>query len=199
MTDQAPTVEPTDVPELLAVAWPPPIPANTRANATPQLTTHPTDHNQIADALTVLTQRVRMLDLAVAKWSMNTIWSPGAANVAVPYNLKDLDPMNMYGPPNFTVPYSGAYLCTATLFMGASAANQGAQIQVYRNGALAVRGTPSNSTGAQSIGSMVSVIMSLLAGDRVSFVANCVPVTLSTTYADSANNYASVAYLGQAS
>jgi len=49
MTD--PDVEPA------AATWPPPIPANTRANLTLQGDTHPTDHNQIADALTLLVGR----------------------------------------------------------------------------------------------------------------------------------------------
>jgi len=46
-----------DVVEPTAIAWPPPIPANTRANLTLQGDTHPTDHNQIADALTALVGR----------------------------------------------------------------------------------------------------------------------------------------------
>jgi hypothetical protein len=39
--------------------WPPTIPPNTRANSTPELDNHPSDHNVMADALTALVDRVR--------------------------------------------------------------------------------------------------------------------------------------------
>ena len=43
---------------MAIVAWPPPTPPNTRANATGQLDNHPSDHNRIADALDTIIARL---------------------------------------------------------------------------------------------------------------------------------------------
>lgn len=42
---------------MAVVAWPPPVPTNTRTNATPLMDLHAADHNAIADALDTLIAR----------------------------------------------------------------------------------------------------------------------------------------------
>jgi hypothetical protein len=43
------------------MTWPPVIPPNTRNNSTVSDTNHPTDHNQVSDALTAIVARVETL------------------------------------------------------------------------------------------------------------------------------------------
>jgi hypothetical protein len=46
---------------MAIVAWPPPVPVNTRTNATPLLDAHAADHNKMADALDTLVARATPL------------------------------------------------------------------------------------------------------------------------------------------
>lgn len=61
--------------------WPPVIPPATRANATPSIDTHPSDHNAISQALTDLVARVNPTAWAgfafAAGWqNSGGIWQP---------------------------------------------------------------------------------------------------------------------------
>lgn len=55
---------------MAVVAWPPPTPPNTRANATAQVDAHPLDHDRIADALDTLISRVGGLPVTF-RWGLN--------------------------------------------------------------------------------------------------------------------------------
>lgn len=59
------------------MAWPPPVPPATRANNSPQLDSHPSDHNLISAALTALFANVPQIRAAVA----NVTFSAGSAPV----------------------------------------------------------------------------------------------------------------------
>jgi hypothetical protein len=66
-------------PAVELAAWAPPtIPPNNRTNATPRDNNHPTDHNQIADALTALVA-------AVTPWA--NAYSPRYGSVASPWGI----------------------------------------------------------------------------------------------------------------
>lgn len=75
------------------MAWPPPIPPNTRQNTTPELDNHPSDHNLISNALTEISSRVVIAHGAAAVASVSiaaawtTVQSITIAPVTVPSRL----------------------------------------------------------------------------------------------------------------
>ena len=69
---------------MAVVAWPPPTPPNTRANATVALDAHPLDHDRIADALDTIVARLTPLaDVTVtAPVTVSATSGPTATTVA---------------------------------------------------------------------------------------------------------------------
>lgn len=63
--------------------WPPVIPPATRANATPQLDTHPSDHNAISAALTDLVTRVNALPAGHLAYVEQTVVQTGITPATV--------------------------------------------------------------------------------------------------------------------
>jgi hypothetical protein len=49
---------------MTVVAWPPPVPPNSRQNVTPIVDAHPADHNKIADALDTIIAKMPLGHLA---------------------------------------------------------------------------------------------------------------------------------------
>lgn len=63
------------------MAWPPPLPPTTRTNATPELDAHALDHNQLANALTVLVAKGTQAN----PWTCGAAINPGAAGGNISY------------------------------------------------------------------------------------------------------------------
>lgn len=93
------------------MAWPPPIPPNTRQNVTPELDNHPSDHNLISNALTELVAR-------------SIIQSGGAATPAAVPVAASWTTLGTFTIPPVTVP--------SRLFMVANAYIWGAALTNYQ-------------------------------------------------------------------
>lgn len=68
---------------MAVVAWPPPTPPNTRANATVQLDNHALDHNRAADALDTIIARINALPKGRMAWAQSTSNASGITTAPV--------------------------------------------------------------------------------------------------------------------
>lgn len=68
---------------MTVVAWPPPTPPNGRANSTPQVDAHPSDHNRIADALDTIIAQLDVTPWVAAAYGSG--WSTFAGGAKAAY------------------------------------------------------------------------------------------------------------------
>lgn len=107
------------------MAWPPTLPPSTRANSTPQLDAHISDHNSAAEALAELTLQVSRIGSGV-----DALFTVGDVNVAngerqpatactIDRSTEEPSPYVVSGA-KLILPWQGRYLvsCTGRLSLG---------------------------------------------------------------------------------
>lgn len=122
------------------MAFPPPVLAATRTNATPQLDTHPADHNALANAANDITARMLLSETAQARASISAV-TPTGTLTTMPLSGFITDDATIFSLVGNTIvaTRSGYYRVEAAAsynsVAAAGAATTYLDVQLFANGA----------------------------------------------------------------
>lgn len=180
---------------MAVVAWPPPTPPNTRANATVMLDNHPGDHDKIADALDTILSRMVTPTARVSRGGLYTYPTTAAA---VPYDIVNFDATPALWVPAqnaFVVTRAGVWQLSAGAYISTSTVNTQLSLNYWVNGTSRAYLATAASVAAGGVFCNGTSTWRCVVGDKIQVGASCTPAN-STTYTDANNNWACVSWLG---
>jgi hypothetical protein len=136
----------------------------------------------------------RARDVLHSRWFRSAALTVGTTATNLAFDSMVADPYGLWTSPQWTIPMAGVYAITVQVILTATAANQGIQAQVAKNGVLTLQ-TSAASVASGNTWSATNDRLACAAGD-VLIPRSQAPVAMPAVVGQLLNTFAQLSYLG---